>query len=239
MNNVNDKLYIVIPAYNEEANIKNVVENWYKVLDVANDSSRLVVADSGSSDHTHELLLNLKDTHDKLVIISDTLKEHGPKLIALYKYAINKEASYIFQTDADGQTNPNEFYGFWELKSEYDIVIGNRKVRGDGFLRKFVEIVVCGLLRIYFGIIVPDANAPFRLMKREVLVKYINRFDDSYNLPNIMLTAYFKYYNEKMLFKEITFKNRQGGKNSINIKKIFMIGVNALSDFRSFRKGMN
>ena len=40
-----DKLYIVIPCYNEEENIVSVIEDWYKVLDGKSKESRLVVID--------------------------------------------------------------------------------------------------------------------------------------------------------------------------------------------------
>ena len=75
-------------------------------------------------------------------------------------------------------------------------------------------------------------------MKASVVNKYINNFKEDYNLPNIMMTTYFSYYKEKLTFREITFKPRQGGVNSINIPKIVKIGWNALSDFSNFKKGM-
>lgn len=49
-----------MPAYNEEANIEQVVKDWYPVLEGKSAESRLVIADSGSSDKTHEILENLK-----------------------------------------------------------------------------------------------------------------------------------------------------------------------------------
>ena len=75
-------------------------------------------------------------------------------------------------------------------------------------------------------------------MKVDVVAKYIDRFSEDYNLPNIMLTTYFSYYKEKLTFREVSFKPRQGGVNSINIRKIVKIGWKALGDFRKFKKGM-
>lgn len=233
-----DSLYIVMPAYNEEETIEDVVLQWYPVLEGKSEQSRLVIADSGSTDKTHDILLKLRETHPQLVILEKTLKQHGPKLIALYKYAIAQGADYIFQTDSDGQTNPVEFEAFWELRKNYDAILGHRAVRGDGASRAFVEKVVCLLLRLYYGVNVPDANAPFRLMRSSVVDKYIVRFQPDYNLPNIMLTTFYSFYGEKLCFREITFKPRQGGANSINIPKIVKIGWNALGDFAEFKKGM-
>ena len=233
-----DILYIVMPAYNEEENIENVVKAWYPVLEGKSEASKLVIADSGSNDSTHMILENLTQKFPKLEILTDTGKQHGPKVIALYKYAIVNHADYIFQTDSDGQTSPDEFEAFWDLREKYDAVLGHRSVRGDGQDRAFVEHVVCFLLRIYCKVSVPYANAPFRLMKSTIVEKYIDKFDENYNLPNIMFTTFFAHHKEKIIFKEISFKPRQGGVNSINIPKIVKIGWKALADFKRFKKEM-
>ena len=51
-----DTLYIVIPAYNEQANIEEVVNDWYPVIEERNDLSRLVIIDDGSRDDTYKVL---------------------------------------------------------------------------------------------------------------------------------------------------------------------------------------
>lgn len=233
-----DTLYIVMPAYNEEENIEQVVKQWYPILDGKSENSRLAVADSGSNDNTHSILLFLQKDYPKLEILSDTGKQHGPKVIALYHYAIENGADYIFQTDSDGQTDPNEFYDFWEERILYDGVFGNRTTREDGRSRAFVERVVCLLVRGFFGVKIPDANAPFRLMRAESLKRYLDKLPKEYNVPNIMITTYFSYYGERVKFKEVSFRPRQGGVNSVNIRKIIKIGWKALWDFAGFRKDM-
>lgn len=96
-----EKLFLVMPAYNEEDNIKAVIDEWYPILAKGGDGSRLVVADSGSTDNTHEILVELQQEYDSLQILSDTRKQHGPKLMALYDYAVRSGADYIFQTDSE------------------------------------------------------------------------------------------------------------------------------------------
>ena len=233
-----DILYIVMPAYNEEDNIIDVVTSWYPVLEGKDPASRIVVADSGSQDRTHDLLEDYKKDHPQLEVLSNTGKQHGPKVIALYDYAIKSGADFIFQTDSDGQTMPGEFNSFWQMRHGYKGIFGHRVVRGDGKSRAFVEKVVCALVKHYFRVKVPDANAPFRLMNAKTVAKYLGRLDKEYNLPNIMMTTYFVYYGEEYTFREITFRPRQGGKNSINIKKIFKIGWKAIGDFRRLKKAM-
>lgn len=236
-----DKLYIVVPAYNESANVRRLIEEWYPIIEKysANNDSRLVVIDDGSKDNTYELLCELAIDHPLLKTMTKPNGGHGETVLYGYRYAIENNADYVFQTDSDGQTNPKEFYQFWENRKDYDAIIGKRLVRGDGAQRKFVENVVCTLLYLIFGVKIEDANAPFRLMKTSLLEKYISRLPEDFNIPNIMFTTYFVYFHEKVKFIEITFKPRQGGENSINVKKIIKIGWKAIGDFWKLRKDIN
>ena len=232
-----DKLYIVVPAYNEQDNIKDFVQDWYPIIEkYGSFDSKLVVVDDGSKDNTYEVLKELNHHYPKLLPITKENGGHGQTVLFAYRYAIDNEADYIFQTDSDRQTNPDEFEGFWQIRNDYDAIIGKRISRGDGKIREYVEKIVCLILRVIFGVKLKDANAPFRLMKRELVNKYINKLPDDFNLPNIMFTTYFSYYKEKIMFVPISFKPRTKGTNSINIKRIIKIGIKAIGDFYNLKK---
>ena len=235
-----EKLYIIIPAYNEEENIESLIKDWYPVIEKQNGNgeSRLVIINDGSKDNTYEILKKYDKKKPLLKALTKENGGHGPTVLYGYRYALNNNADYIFQTDSDGQTVPEEFDYFWSCRKDYDAILGDRRNRQDGSSRKFVENTLRLILRLVFGIKVPDANAPFRLMKKEILKKYINRMPQDFNLPNVMLTTYFAYYKEKILFSKVTFRPRQGGKNSINVKKIIKIGCKALVDFRHLKSQM-
>ena len=236
-----EKLYVIIPAYNEGMNIEQCIDDWYPIVERynGNGESRLVIINDGSKDDTYEIMQ--KHAKDKPLFqpLTKTNGGHGHTVLYGYRYAIEQGADYIFQTDSDGQTDPAEFEQFWNVKDQYDAVIGNRVERGDGKDRKFVENMVCLLLRMIFGVKVEDANAPFRLMKTSLVDKYIHKLPEDFNIPNIMFTTYFVYHHEKVKFIPITFKSRQGGVNSINIKKIVKIGWKAVGDFRKLRREIN
>lgn len=236
-----DCLYIVIPAYNESSNIESCVRDWYPVAEKhsAGGTSRLVIVNDGSRDDTWEKLTALAKDRPLLLPLTKENGGHGSAVLFGYRYAIEHGADYVFQTDSDGQTLPEEFEPFWEKRAEFDAVIGERGKRGDGKGRKFVENVVCLLLRLVFGVRVKDANAPFRLMRSSLLAKYIGRLPADFNIPNIMFTAYFVRCGEKVTFLPITFRPRQGGTNSINLRKMIRIGWKALGDFRKLKKEMN
>ncbi|MBQ7155248.1 MAG: glycosyltransferase family 2 protein [Synergistaceae bacterium] len=231
-------LCLVAPAYNESQNITQFIEEWYPVVEKHKGEglSRLVVIDDGSKDNTCAILQELSDTHPLLLPITKPNGGHGSAILSGYRYALEHKADYIFQTDTDGQTLPAEFEAFWALRNDYDAVLGKRPDRQDGIMRKFVERVLCLMLRIIFGVNVPDANAPFRLMRASLLQKYITKLPRDFNLANVMLTTYFAYFHENIAFRDITFRPRQGGKNSIHLKRITAIGLKAIKDFLRLRK---
>ncbi len=233
-----DILYIVVPAYNEEMNIERLVRDWYPVV-LAHDGgglSRLVVVNDGSTDSTWDRLNALVPGHPLLVPVTKPNGGHGSAVIFGYRFALEHGADYVFQTDSDGQTDPAEFEAFWKRRRRYDAVFGSRQQRGDGAARAFVEKVLCMILRLYFGVMVPDANAPYRLMSFAYLREYLPRMSDDYELPNVMLTIFGARDRRRICFIPITFGARRGGRNSLNAKKIVKTGLRALRDFRRFRR---
>lgn len=235
-----NSLYIVVPAYNESENIEALIEDWYPVVERHNESgdSRLVIINDGSKDNTYEMICKAAETRPLLVAQNKPNGGHGSTVLYGYRYAIENGADYIFQTDSDGQTLPSEFDAFWDMRNEYDAIIGDRSDRQDGKGRVFVEHTLLTLLRIMFGVKMPDSNAPFRLMKSELVNKYLKVMPENYNLPNVILTTCFVKFKEKVRFVHVTFRSRQGGVNSINFKKIFKIGVQAIKDFIEIKKNM-
>ncbi len=229
-------LYIVIPAYNEEENIKNVIEEWYEIVEKVGNTSKLLVIDDGSKDNTFKIMKECAKDRPNLIAKTKENSGHGATILYGYNYAIENNAKYIFQTDSDGQTTSKEFWNFWEQREEYDMVIGNRNAREDGLSRKIVTKILKLVIKICFGVTVTDANTPFRLMKADSLKKELKYIPKDYFLSNVLISVLFEKEKLKVKYIPITFKPRQGGKNSINIKKIFKIGTQSLKDFIKINK---
>ena len=156
----------------------------------------------------------------------------------MYRHALNNGADYIFQTDSDGQTDPEEFWQMFEHRHEYDFQIGNRKGRQDGGSRVFVTKTLRLVVWLMFHEWVTDANTPFRLMQKDRLKAIMEVIPKDYFLCNVAISAIAVKWNYKIKFYKITFKPRQGGVNSINMKRIFGIGWKALGDFRKINANL-
>ena len=135
------KVYFVLPAYNEEENIKDVVGQWHPVverIDRSGTEARLVIANDGSKDNTFRIMQELQAAYPLLVPLDKPNGGHGATVLYLYRYALANGADWVLQTDSDGQTDPEEFSQMWEHREEYDFQIGYRKGRQDGAGRVFV-----------------------------------------------------------------------------------------------------
>lgn len=231
-----DKLYIVIPAYNEEENINSVIENWYPIVERIGNGSKLVIIDDGSKDSTYTLMKKAAETRAAFEPITKSNGGHGATVLYGYHHAIHYGADYVFQTDSDGQTVPEEFWDFWNIREQYDMVIGHRKGRQDGFSRIIVTKVLKMVLKLRFGVTIKDANTPFRLMKAQTLSENIQLIPKDYNLSNVIVSVIYAKKSLPVKYIPVTFRQRQGGVNSINIKKIIKIGKQALKDFSRFNK---
>lgn len=231
-------VYIVMPAYNESDNIQKIVMEWYPIIEKIGDKSKLLIVDDSSTDNTFQILQDLQKQYKNLEIITKSNSGHGITCLYAYNIAILNGADWIFQTDSDGQTDPNEFWQFWKLREEYDFLIGLRNNREDGISRILVTKILRIILLLIFKENIPDANTPFRLIRAEVLKKYLKIIPKDSFLANVIMSTLIVKDKLRFIWIPINFKTRQGGVNSINFKKIIKIGIKALKDFRMIKKNI-
>ena len=237
---VGDVLYLVIPAYNEEANILDTIDMWYPVVERCGGDgrSRLLVINDGSRDRTAEILSECEKTHPLLLSVTQENAGHGAAVQNGYRYALESGADYIFQTDSDGQTLSSEFDVFWENRARYDFQFGVRAHRKDGAGRILTTRVLRFVLKRIFRVRAEDANVPYRLMSAESLRELLPLVPEGYHLTNVFVSILYLRSGKRVNSYPITFRPRQGGKNSINWKRILSIGKKALGEFRAFDRTM-
>lgn len=232
-----DTLYIVAPAYNEAENIRQFLADWYPVIERHGENgSRLLIVNDGSRDDTGKILEEAAGKLPLLVLINQENAGHGPTLMRAYQYALSQGVDYVFQTDTDGQTSPLEFESFWRKRHEYDAIFGRRVHRQDGLGRIFAERILCLLLRIYFQVSLPDANAPYRLMRADFLKESLALLPPRYRLPNVMLTVLAAKNKKCYRFIPIHFGARRRGNSSIGFQKLISSGLRSLKEFGELRK---
>jgi glycosyltransferase involved in cell wall biosynthesis len=163
------ELSVVLPAYNEEANIERVVRGCRDYLDGTGLDYELVIVDDGSRDRTGEILDRLAGE------IPQLHPQHHPQNRG-YGSALRTGFSaaakrFVFYTDGDGQFDIRELDVVLPLATDDDhIVTGYRIERSDPFIRKLNAKLFGGwLVRVMLNVRVRDLNCAFKLIPRKVL----------------------------------------------------------------------
>ena len=224
-----NKLYIVMPAYNEKGAIAKVVDEWHTVAESVGNGSKLVIFNDGSKDNTLSILENIKNKYPHLIVFDKENTGHGTTCTLAYKYAIAENADWIFQTDSDGQAKSGDFWRFWEKRNVCDFIIGYRAKRGDGPARWFISQILKLVVFVIFRVIVKDANTPFRLMKVERLRQYMQLIPDDYFLSNTLLSVIITKNKENISWQKIIFAPRASGISSIPLTKFGKLGITLIA----------
>lgn len=179
-------LSVVMPVYNEEGAIAEVVREWLDVLERLQVDYELRIYDDGSRDQTASILERLAEADPRIVLISHANRGHGPTILRGYREA---RSDWIFQTDSDGEMDVGVIRDLWELREEYDFLLGSRQGRkwtpARWLLTRFSRLSV----RIFFGRGINDVNTPYRLMRRSCLRGFLGELPDDLFAPNVILSG--------------------------------------------------
>ena len=133
------ELLVVMPAYNEEECVAQVIDAWAPELrKVAGESFRLLLLNDGSKDRTGETLQGLRSRHPELLVVNKPNSGHGQTCIDGYRFGVAKGYSWILQIDSDGQCDPCFFPAFWNSRAAHRVLFGFRVQRDDGFSRRVI-----------------------------------------------------------------------------------------------------
>ncbi len=160
------KIVCVIPAYNEEKNIRQVIEQVRPLVD------EVVVVDDGSADNTYNLIKNLPVK----VIRHNINRGQGAALKTGTIYAKNNGAEIIIHFDADGQFRAEDIKRvIVPLNSGLaDVVLGSRFLSAENktnipFSKRYFILPLAKLVNgIFFRVKLTDPQSGFRAMTAEV-----------------------------------------------------------------------
>ncbi len=232
------ELAIVMPVYNEEANIETVVAEWVSELDRLGVAFSLMVINDGSKDGTSDALRKLAvSTNGRVVPVDKANAGHGRACRTGYDLATGSPAAWTFQIDSDGQCDPRFFSEFWSARDQADCLFGVRTTRDDGFARVLISAVCRVLTSVVCGVDLKDSNVPYRLIRTPVLREALTRIPVDFDMQNVALTVTLK--RDKALrwkYIPIHFRDRQGGTNSINYSRIIAMGWELLCNLHRIKR---
>ena len=217
------KCLIIIPAYNEAANIEKVINNIvqnYPQYDY-------VIINDGSTDKTAEVCANAGYQVLNLPINMGI----GGAVQTGYRYAKKNNYDAAVQIDGDGQHDVDFLEDMLKLleTGEADVVIGSRFVQKEGFQSSQIRRVgirfLSILARILTGVQIRDITSGYRVVNRRFIEIYANDYPADYPEPEAMIIAAV----HGGIIKEypVVMRERENGTSSITFKKsvYYMIKV--------------
>ncbi len=155
---------VVIPVYNEEANIRELAERLVPVMEQAGKSFEVVFVDDGSSDETAAMIRSICARDQRIKLVRFT-RNYGQEA-AVQAGILRASGRWIVQLDGDLQNPPEELTKLLEKRDEgYEIVYGVRKKRKDPFHRVAASRLMMWLMRRVLGIELPEDVTTFRIIE--------------------------------------------------------------------------
>ncbi len=234
---------VIIPTYNEKENIENIIRT---VFSLEKDFDVLII-DDGSPDGTAQIVLELTKEFPQRLFLEQRKGKLGLGTAYLhgFKWALNKDYSFIFEMDADFSHNPHDLIRLHKACSNgADLAIGSRYVGGKISVvnwpigRVIMSYYASYYVRFVLGMQISDATAGFVCYRRELLSKM--------NFNKVKFVGYafqieMKFTAYKLGFKleevPIIFTDRVLGQSKMSMKifKEAFFGVWNLK-FRNWKK---
>lgn len=197
MNKKNKKILVIIPAYNEGANIASVIEGIKGALPFAD----ILVVNDASKDQTSLI------ARQKEVIVLDMPFNMGIGAAMQMGYCFAREFGYdkAVQFDADGQHRPEELINMLniissqEVQKNIDMVIASRFLLPGGFksslLRKMGIRYFSFLIFLFTGKRITDPTSGFRMINHGLIELFSENYAEDYPEPEAVVLALKKGFS--------------------------------------------
>jgi len=225
------KILIIIPAYNEEGNIKRVVDN---IIAKYHQYDYLIINDC-STDNTKQIC---KDNGYRYIDLSTNLGLSGA-LQTGFQYAYNHDYDMALQFDGDGQHKPKYISNMVEgINEGYDIIIGSRFVneKKPFTLRMMGNILISMVILMTTGKKISDPTSGMRMFNRKMIKEFAQNMNYG---PEPDTIAYQIQKKTKIKEVQVQMDERIAGTsylNAMNSLKYMLTMITSILFIQRFRK---
>ena len=158
---------MVLPAFNEEANVVEAVERATEVATDLCADHEIIVVDDGSTDATAANVGELAQDDPRIRLVTHPINlGYGEALRSGFRAAA---MDLVFFTDADNQFDLKELKALLPWTDRVDVVAGYRLNRQDRRGRRIAGLLWNYLVRVLFYVPVRDIDCAFKVFRREIL----------------------------------------------------------------------
>lgn len=194
---------IVIPAYNEGKGIKKAMKDLHSFMKTCDFEYEIIVVNDGSSDNTGEIIKKMTFVR---LIEHPYNKGYGGALKTGIRAA---QYEWITIFDSDGQHDPKDIIRLRDNIENFDMVVGARKGYKGPLVRQPGKLILLKTAEFLVSKKIPDLNSGLRTFKRDLALKFIHLFPNTFSLTTTITLTFFKEgLNVKYI--PITIKKRTG-----------------------------
>ncbi len=192
-----DSLSVILPVYNEEKDIRIVLNEICLFLGSNFQQYEIIVVNDGSSDGSLDIINHITNSNPNIIVLNhEKNKGYGCAVRTGIGIAT---MNYIFFMDADGQFRIEDFSLIEPFIFQYDMVIGFRKQRNDTLFRVILGKTFTTIINRFYGLSFRDLNCAFKLMRRVD----VRGFELQINGPLINAEILIKAKRGGMKIKEV------------------------------------
>lgn len=217
------KTLLILPTYNEKANLENLVREIIAFL----PNAEILLVDDASPDGTGKLAEELAKKIKQLQVLHRHRKLGlGSAYLDGFRYALSKDYQSVIQMDADFSHSPSALPGLVKELDSSDCVIGSRYVEGGGIKgwswhRLLLSRCANFYCRTILKVPIRDLTGGFRAVRREVL-KALQLDEIRSQGYAFQIELNWRIFRKGFSIKEIpiTFSERAGGKSKFGFPTI-------------------
>lgn len=226
MNNKNVDISIVVPVFNEELNIPELIPRLLKVMDEIKKSYELILVNDGSQDNSSNLLKEFQQKYADKIIVIEFTRNYGQHA-AIFAGFEQASGEIIITLDADLQNPPEEIPKLINKMEEgFDVVASKRENRQDFFLRKISSFIINKVTAKITGVNLKDYGCMLRAYRREIVKQMCSLHEISTFIP-VLATIYTSNIAEV----KVKHYPRQKGKSKYNLFKLISLQFDLTTSF--------
>lgn len=229
MSNSLPQVSFVIPLFNEESNLKTLVDRLIQVIESSQISIDVVLVDDGSRDRSREILqaLALQDSRFHVILLS---KNHGHQLALTAGLSVARGTEGVFVLDGDLQDPPELLSTFYaKFQEGFDVVYAIREKRKEVFYKRWAYFIFYRILKKIANVDIPLDSGDFSFISRRV-VNVLNQMPEESRFIRGMRT----WIGFKQVGVAYDRQERASGDSKYSFGKLVQLALNGIFNFSEF-----
>lgn len=211
-----NKVCIIVPAYNEEQRIEKTLESYAKYFNQKQEKTTFLVVANNCKDNTVDVVQRVQKNHKNIQYLDLKPGGKGFAIKEGFKWALEGDYDLIGFVDADMATLPEHFYELITASVDNDGAIASRYAPGANvspkrpFLRKLGGKFYNWILRTRLGIEFKDTQCGAKIFSKDTIAKITPYMEEKGWAADLEMLYLSKLFSKKIKEIPTTWSDQPG-----------------------------